>query len=139
MSVRPFSLVQNQADTPAARAARKNVDVDTNPDSDPSAVTDGFHTGNRRWLHITAELNDASTTADLELWLLDEVAGLWYLDTRLGTGGTVTIDQADGVYHTFVEIAQASRAFIKLDNATGVWAGGASDGCSVWLSSSGEA
>jgi len=68
----------------------------------------------------------------------DAVAGLWCLDTKLGTSGVVTISEADGPYHTIVEIAQTTRVLVRLSNATGTWAGGSSDGMTVWLSSSGE-
>ena len=141
MSVRPYSLVQYNW-TAAQRAARSHIEVNASPDSDPVSTigsrTKGFNTNSRRWLHITTELGDAGTGADFELWLWDDVAELWTLDTRLGTLGTVTLAQADGAYHTIVEIAHTTRVWVKLDNATGTWSGDADKGATVWLSSSGE-
>ena len=133
----PKSIHNPAATTAAERAVRAYVDVDSNPDTDPVAGTDqGFNTHQSQWLHVLAKTEDANATFDLEVWLWDVAAADWYLDTRLGTDGTITVDQA-GADHPkgfIVEIAGAPKVFVKLDNATGTWAGGAADGASVWIS-----
>jgi hypothetical protein len=133
----PQSIHNPSAATAAERAIRANIDISAGADSDPVAGTDlGFNTHGAQWLHILAKAGDAGTTFDFEVWLWDVAAGDWYLDTRLGTAGTVTVIQTadDHPKGLIVEIAGAPRVFVKLDNNTGTWSGDADKGASIWIS-----
>ena len=130
-SGKAVSLVSPEAITAAKRRARAGIDVTGSPDIDPTSSDPGYNTKSARWLQITVELPDATTTLDWELWLWDHVSAMWCLDTRLGTDGTVSITDADAdnPQINLVEIPGVEKVFIKLDNGTGVFTNGAN----VWL------
>lgn len=136
----PVSLANPSGATANDRRARANVDVNSSADSDPSSSSDGFPTRYAKYLNITIVVNDASRGCDWELWVYDGNAEIWYLDTSLGSSGTVTLATSDAdypVYGNTVELSGlAQRVYIKLDNATG---GAMTNGVDVWLSGVGEA
>ena len=134
----PQSIHNPTAVLAADRAIRANVDISAGVDSDPIAADAGFNTHGAQWLHVLAKTGDAATTFDFEVWLWDTAAAEWYLDTRPGTDGTVTVTQAaaDHPKGLIVEIAGVPKVFVKLDNNTGVWSGDADKGASIWISHS---
>lgn len=140
MSTIPQSIHNPAALTAADRAVRGNVNVDTNPDSDPTPTDRGFNTHEGDFLHVLAKAGDVTTTFDLELWLWDVAAGDWYMDTRIGTAGTLTVTQAGPAHPAgfIIETRGAPRVFVKLDNASGVWSGDPDKGASVWISHSSD-
>jgi len=127
------SLVSPESSDPLKRRALKNVNVPSGAAANPTASDKGFNTYGARYLHITVELPDATTTLDWELWLWDHISEKWCLDTRNGTNGTVSLADvdADNPQLNIVEIPGVERVFVKLDNGTGTFTNGAN----VWLSS----
>lgn len=136
----PVSLANPSGATANDRRARANVDVNSSADSDPSSSSDGFPTRYAKYLNISIVVNDTGRGCDWELWVYDGNAEIWYLDTSLGSSGTVTLATSDAdypVYGNTVELSGlAQRVYIKLDNATG---GAMTNGVDVWLSGVGEA
>jgi hypothetical protein len=138
----PTSLISPEAAAGDDRRCIANYDatVDMAVPTDPPLITtklEGWNTRGARWLHYLVELLEAGSGCDFELWLFNDNARRWYLDTRLGTDGLVTIATTDADYPKnagIIEIAGASRAYIRLLTETGTWTGGATDGANVWLS-----
>ena len=130
----PVSLKSPEASTAAGRTAR--ADIKANDAADPTASNKGFNTLGHRWVHIMIELPDAATNLDWELWLWDRVSEKWYIDTRNGTNGTVTLlsTAVDNPQINMIEIAGVERVWIKIDNISGVFTNGAN----VWLAGSGK-
>ena len=141
MATIPKSIHNSGAAAAADRAIRANIDVATSSDPDPVADTNGFNTHGGDWLHFLAKAGDVGTTFDLEVWLWNAAAADWYLDTRPGTAGTVTVTQAaaDHPKGFIIETRGAPKVFVKLDNDTGVWSGDPDKGASVWISHNSDA
>ena len=142
----PTSLIKPDATPGDDMRIIANYDVsvagDMDAPTDPAAMTDkleGWNTRGARWLHYMVELLDVAATAsgvDFQLWLFDGNVRRWYLDTRLGTSGTVTIANTDAGYPKkagIIEIAGAERAYLRLLNDTGTWSGDADKGANAWL------
>lgn len=125
------SLIEGE--TPEDRRARKGIKV-SDPAGDPTEY--GFETNNPQYLHITIKMPDPSTTLDWQLWYVDETSGEACLDTRLGTGGTVSMTEADvdNPQISIIAIAAHDRVWIKLFNFSGTFTAGVD----VWLAGSGE-
>lgn len=145
------SLVKPEGDAGNDRRAIANYDVNGSGDmpapTDPASLTtkmQGWNVRGARWLRYFIELLDTAPTAagvDFQIWLFDGEARRWYLDTRLGTNGTVTIANTDAGYPKragVLEVNGAERAYIRLLNDTGTWSGAADKGANVWLSSVSE-
>jgi len=140
----PTSLIKPDAEAGDSRRCVANLDVNATPmaaPTDPSSITDklpGWNTRGARWIHYFIELGlDANAGCDFQLWLFDANARRWYLDTRLGTDGTVTITSSDADYPKnagIIEIVGVERAYLRLLTATGVWSGDADKGANAWLS-----
>lgn len=122
------SLVSPEATTAAKRRARADVDVTGSPDSSPT-TEEGFGTKGARWLHLRIELPDATTSCDWELWLWDHISSSWELDTRNGSGGTVSVTSTDEGNLSIIELPGVERVFVKLDNGAGTF----TNGVNVWL------
>jgi hypothetical protein len=124
----PVSLVAPEASEATARRARVVTSADASPDSGEK----GFNTRGAAYLHITVAHLDVGASCDWELWLWSDAAEMWCLYPNLGAAGTVSCSQS-GADHPQLRIPMingASRAWVKVDNLSGVTLG-----VQVWLAS----
>lgn len=139
----PTSLKSPEAATAALRRALADVTAgDENGAPDNTLVIAkrerlGFGTRNRKWLHIVVHLKGAASSVAWRLYTFDHLAGLWCLDTRPGTAGTVSLvaTDDDNPQKSILAIVGTDRVYLELDGI--VDAGG--DGIDVWLGSSDDA
>lgn len=127
----PVSLVQPGAATAAERKAVANLKA---ANGAPAADAAGFHTQGKRFLHIVVQLPDAGTSVEWSLWTWDAASGLWCLDTRPGTAGTVALAVADSPQRSIVEIDGLERVYLQFKT----FAGAFTTGLNAWLATSGE-
>ena len=95
----------------------------------PTLATDGVNAGSHDWLHIVIELLDAATSLEWELYTWDDASEKWTLRTDLGSTILAVADSPDG---SIVQIAGASRVYLRFPTMTGTF----TNGVNAWLSGS---